>query len=205
MELKREDYAVEVKRAKVEKDFVSELVQMVHPTRQTRETREMASQVLMILAKDNPHFLIDHADTFYDYLHQKNAFSKMVSLYCITGLVVEGLEPKFPVRITQFLAMLQDESVMIASHCALNAGKIARKYMSYEPQVSASFLMTNEIQHKQKDLILAYVIEAFEGFAEHSMRIDEINAFVWQQLENRSPKARQAAKHYLSGLGMIPL
>jgi hypothetical protein len=127
----------------------------------------------------------------------------MVSLYCITGLVAGGLEPNFPIRITQFLAMLEDESVMIASHCALNSGRIARKYTSYEPEITEKFLGVNKIQHKQKDLILAYVIDAFEGFAEHSKRFDEITAFVWQQLENRSPKARDAAQHYLQRFELI--
>lgn len=94
---------------------------------------------------------------------------------------------------------------MIASHCALNLGRIARKYTSYETKITVKILEVNKIQHKQKDMILAYVIEAFEGFAEYSNQINEINAFVRQQLENHSPKARQAAQHYLSTLGVAPL
>ena len=203
MELKREQFAVEIERAKADPAFVVEMVKAVHPTRQVREQREMASQVLMVLAEDTPQLITPYLSDFYSFLMDKNAFSKMVSVYCICGLVLAGLEPQFSEGIEKFLAMLEDDSVMIASHCALNAGKIAKKISTYEPEITASFLKVTELPHKQKDLITAYVIEAFEGFAEHSKRMDEINAFVWQQLENHSPKARDAAQHYLQRFELI--
>jgi len=202
MELKRSEYMNEINQAKLDAAFVAELVQAVHPKRQVREKREMTSQVLMVLAEEAPDRIVPFIKDFYQSLADKNAFSKMVSLYCITGLVLAEREPQFSDRIDQFLAMLEDDSVMIASHCALNAGRIAKKYPVYEPNITARFLNVKDLPHKQKGLITAYVIEAFEGFAKKSVRLDEINAFVWQQLENQSPKARQAAQNFLAHAGI---
>lgn len=200
MELKRDQYANEITRALVDDDFLASLVEGVHPKRQERETREMASQVLQVIAEDQPARLMPYRDTFYAYLQGSNAFSKMVCVYCIAGLALAGLEDQFDQNIALYMSMMDDDSVMIASHCALNAGKIAVRFPSYEPAITDKFLQIESSHHKQgrKALIIAYILEAFEGYAEHSTRFDEITAFVWRQLESSSPKAREAAAHFLS-------
>jgi hypothetical protein len=205
MELKREQYAAEISRAKTDDDFVASLVEAVHPKKQVREIREMASQVLQVLAEDDPTRIAPYMELFYTYLKDKNAFSKMVCLYCIAGLVQKGLEPQFTTRLPQYMAMLDDESVMIASHCALNAGKIAASYPQYEPQITESFLAIGESKHNQsrKDLVTAYILEAFIGFAEKTARFTDITAFAWKHMENQSPKAREMAKAYLANYGLL--
>ncbi|MBI9051064.1 MAG: hypothetical protein JEZ00_16705 [Anaerolineaceae bacterium] len=200
MELKREIYKSEVQRAKTDTAFVGELVDAVHPKRQKRELREMASQTLMILAEDAPACIQPYDEVFFEYLAGKNGFSKMTSLYCITGLLLAKKIPDFSERIHEYLNMLDDDSVMVASHCALNAGKIAAVFKGFEPEITKRFLKIYESRQNKdrKDLVVAYIVEAFELFAAQSENFNEINAFVWQQMENDSPKARQAAQHYLT-------
>ena len=200
MDLKREHYIAEISQAMDDDDFLASLIEGIHPKRQARETREMASQVLQILAQDAPARLFPYRDTFYEYLESKNAFSKMVCVYCIAGLVLAGIEDTFTQHIGQYMAMLEDPSVMIASHCALNAGMIAKLYPEYEPFITDKFLQIENSQHTEsrKALITAYIIEAFETYAKSSAQWDSINAFIWQQMESPSPKAREAAMHYLS-------
>jgi hypothetical protein len=199
MELKRQEYANEIELAKSDDAFLAELIENVNPKRQKKELREMSSQVLMVLAEDAPDRIQPFINDFYIFLDGKNSFSKMVSIYCIAGLVLADMEPAFPSNIFKYLAMLNDDSVMIASHCALNCGKIAAAKRVFESAITQAFLSIQESNHQESrmDLAIAYVINAFAEFANHSARLDEINAFVWGQMENASPKAREAAKSYM--------
>ena len=200
MELKRQVYVEEINQAKINTEFLASLMELVNPKRKKMETREMASQVLMVLAEDDPHLLQPFADDFYSFFFGKNSFSKLVSLYCIAGLVLANLEPQFEKRIEQYVSMLNDASVMIASHCAINCGRIAAEKHVFEPVITEAFLAVTQSDHKESrmDLVIAYVINAFSKFANQSARVDEINAFVWRQMENASPKAREASNNYIA-------
>ena len=199
MELKRQEFINEIEQAKSDAVFLASLVELVNPKRKKMAAREMASQVLMILAEDEPQLIQPYTDEFYTYFSGKNSFSKLVSLYCIVGLVLADLEIQFKSRIEKYLSMLSDDSVMIASHCALNCGKIAAAKPVYEPAITEAFLAITQSNHKESrmDLVIAYVINAFSKFADQSERLDEINAFVWGQMENASPKAREVSKNYV--------
>ena len=200
MELKRQEYAQEIEQAKMDDAFLKSLVENVNPKRQKKELREMSSQVLMVLAEDVPGLIAPHTEELYGFLEEKNSFSKLVSIYCIAGLVLAECEPKFDSNIFRYIAMLKDDSVMIACHCALNCGKIASEIPAYEPAITEAFLRITNSNHKESrmDLVIAYVINAFAEFADQSARLDEINAFVWGQIENASPKAREASKNYFA-------
>ena len=200
MASKGQEFEEEIERAKTDTEYLKTLIGYADPVQKKMVLRETAIQVLMSLAEDDPKYIQVYLDDFYDYLSSKNAFSKFVSLYCICGLVLADLEPQFDSRITKYLSMLHDCSGMIPSHCALNCGKIAAAKTKFEPAITEAFLGIIDSDHTEnrQNLVIAYVINAFSEFAEQSERLDEITAFVWGQMENASPKAREASKNYMA-------
>jgi hypothetical protein len=156
-------------------------------------------RALLQISENEPLVLYPEWDYFVPLLASPNAYHRSVAVQMLARLTQVDSEKRFEAILEQYLAMLDDEKVMVARYLAQNAGRIVKARPSLQEQITARLLDVDRTHHVQsrKDLVKADIIQAFSAFFAASRDKDKILAFVEQQLESSSPKARQAAKAFL--------
>jgi len=87
---------------------------------------------------------------------------------------------------------------MTAGHLASISGKIAKAKPELQSKITGKLLnIDNTHKGKQKELIKAYAIEAFDDYYKEAENKNKIIEFVKKQLESSSPKTRKKAEEFL--------
>jgi hypothetical protein len=156
-------------------------------------------KVLVQISENEPLVLYPEWDRFVGLLGSPNAFHRSISVQIIAGLTGADTEKRFDDIFDLYFGMLDDEKVVVARYLAQNAWKIARSKPYLLERTTERLLDVDETHHTQsrKDLIKADVIQSFEALFDQVQDKKRVLAFVEQQLESSSPKARKAAKSFL--------
>lgn len=178
--------------------LLQELLTGVMPQTQKSARRENCSQALMFMAETWPEVLIPHWDHFIQLCQSSNGSSKYVAVYVLASL--SSANPAlFEKDFDQYFALLDDESVMVASHAALNAAKIARACPALEGRITQQLLNIDSTHHDtgHLGLVKAYVVETLTQLFSASSMQPQIRKFVQNQLTSQSPKTVKLAKAFL--------
>jgi hypothetical protein len=157
-------------------------------------------RVLVQISDDHPLVLYPEWDYFVGLLGSSNSYHRSIALQIIANLTRADGENRFDGIFDQYFSLLNDEKVVPARYLAQSAGRIVRAKPHLQAGITERLLGIDGTHHTQdrKDLISADIIGSFEEFFEDSHDKEEILAFVERQLECSSPKARKAAKVFLS-------
>lgn len=179
--------------------LLKELLDGIAPQHQKSTRRENCSQALMFMAETWPQILLPHWDYFVKLMSGQNGFSKYVAIYVIASLVKEDKTSKFKQSWNNYRSLLDDDSVMVASHAALNAAKIAKIRPDMREDIIMALLKIDETHHEagHLGLIKAYIIEGLDLLYEQSTKKSEILSFVRAQMQAPSTKAVKNAKAFL--------
>ncbi len=175
------------------------LLQGITPEAQKANVRENSSKVLIFLAENQPEVLLPYWTNFIKLLKSENGFSKYVAIHVITLLVQIDKKGLFEKVFDVYYGLLDDESVMVASHLAGTSGKIAKAKPALQPKITQCLLAVDKTHFNasRQALIKSYIIEAFSEYFEESEDKAMMIAFVKQQVDCESPKTRRAAKVFL--------
>jgi hypothetical protein len=156
---------------------------------------------VLYLSEQHPEVLLPHWAYFIRLLKSDNGFSKYVAVHVIANLVTAGDEGRFEKSFNAFYNLLDDESVMVASHVAGVSGQIARAKLLLLPKITQRLLgiTRTHFPAERQALIMSYAIPSLdEYFADATAREqDRILAFVQQQFDCASPKTRKLAKDFI--------
>ena len=180
-------------------NLLQELLDGISPEHQKSTRRENSSQALMCMAETWPQILLPHWDYFDTLMSSQNGFSKYVAIYVIASLVKEDKTSRFKQSWNSYQSLLDDESVMVASHAALNAAKIAKFCPDLSEDIIMALLKIDETHHEagHLGLVKAYIIEGLDLLYEQSTNKSEILSFVKAQMQAPSAKAIKNAKAFL--------
>ncbi len=183
--------------------LLQELLDGVAPQTQKSARRQNCSQALLIMSQTWPERLLPHWEYFTQLLKSSNGSSQYVAIYVISSLVNVDTSARINNNFADYFALLDDESVMVASHAALNAARIAKACPSLETAVIQKLLDIDNCHHSPGHLALvkAYVIEALEQIYETSTCKTEIIQFVEAQTGSESPKTVKLARAFLKKFG----
>ena len=180
---------------------LQDLLDGISPKTQKSIIRESSSKAVLYLSEQHPEVLLPHWAYFVKLLKSDNGFSKYVAIHVIANLVTAGDEGRFEKSFNAFYKLLDDESVMVASHVAGVSGQIARARPLLQPKITQRLLGITQTHFpaERQALIISYAIPALdEYFADSSAREqDRILAFVQQQIDCASPKTRRLAKDFV--------
>ncbi|HCS39476.1 MAG TPA: hypothetical protein DIW44_07825 [Anaerolineaceae bacterium] len=178
--------------------LLQELLAGVSPQSQKSTRRENCSQALIFMAETWPEPLLPHWDYFVQLFKSSNGFSKYVAIYVIASLTKAAPE-HFNSTLEDYFMLLNDESVMVASHAALNAAKIALACPSQKAEIIRRLLLVDQTHHNLNHLSLvkAYVVEALDALYPTALNQSEIMGFVKAQNECQSPKTKKLVKAFL--------
>jgi hypothetical protein len=156
-------------------------------------------RVLLFISEKHPRVLYTQWDFFMRLLHSDNTYLKYIAIYIIANLTLDDPEGKFERVFNRYYALLDDKSMIPASHVAANSTKIAEAKPHLQTRIVNRLLSVDKTHHKpeRKDLIKSYVIEAFAELIKGASNKKKMIEFVKEQLEAKSPKTRKKAKEFL--------
>jgi hypothetical protein len=178
--------------------LLKELLEGIAPQSQKSARRENCSQALMFMAETWPEILLPHWDYFISLFNCNNGSSKYVAIYVIAS-VTKAAPERFEPNFEDYFNLLNDESVMVASHTALNASKIAQVCPSLQTEIVRRLLQIDQSQHNPNHLglIKAYIVEALDSLYPSASNQTEIMEFITAQSNCPSPKTVKLTKLFL--------
>jgi len=192
--------AASVTRQALEDDEVFEaLINGISPERKKITIRENSFRALMLLCEKQPDRLLPHWEYLVGLLQSNNSYSKYAAIHIIAAIVPADKQGLFDRAFDIYYGLLDDRSIMVAAHIAGRSGKIARAKPALQSMITGRLLDIEQTHFDQgrQNLIKPFIIESFEEYFEQSKDKAQILAFVRQQVNCRSPKARKLAKAFL--------
>jgi len=181
---------------------LNDLLNGISPKTQKSVIREGSSKAVLLLSEQHPEILLPHWAHFTKLLRSDNGFSKYVAIHVIANLVTSGDEGRFEKTFNTFYKLLDDESIMVASHVAGVSGQIAKAKPALQSKITRRLLDIDKTHFApdRQALIISYALPSFaQYFADADARDqDRILAFAHQQLECGSPKTRKLAKDFVT-------
>jgi hypothetical protein len=178
-----------------------DLLDGISPGVQKSAIRESSSKAILLLSETHPVVLQPHWPYFVQLLKSDNGFSKYVAIHVIANLVTAGDEGRFAKTFNTFYNLLDDESVMVASHVAGVSSQIAHAKRTLQSKITGRLLAIDQTHFpaSRQALIASYALQSFDSyFAVAAPRDqDRMLAFARRYLDCASPKTRQLAKDFL--------
>ena len=172
-----------------DKKLLSELIQEA-------EIRYPSFKALLLISEEHPEMLYPEWDFIADLINSDNSYRKLIAVRLIANLTKADTENKFEKIFNKYYNLLND-SVIVAGHLAGNSGKIVKAKPKLETEITNKLLKIDRTDHKHKELIKGYAIEAFSEYFEEAENKKGIIEFVKNQLKAKSPRTRKKAKEFL--------
>jgi hypothetical protein len=163
-----------------------------------------AFRALVVIGDAKPAALLPHWDRFVAMLASPNAYHRSIGLHALArAAAADG--GRFDGLREQFLGLLDDDSVMVARYLVQHVPRLVAARPDLAAEVTNRLLAIDETHHPagRRDLLKADIVEAFGAYLD-GMPADLAAAcrgFAADQLGNRSPKARAAAKAFVKRNG----
>jgi len=172
---------------------LQDLLDGISPKTQKSIIRESSSKAVLYLSEQHPEVLLPHWASFVKLLKSDNGFSKYVAIHVIANLVTAGDEGRFEKTFNTFYKLLDDESIMVASHVAGVSGQIAKAKPALQSKITRRLLDIDKTHFAadRQALIISYALPSFaQYFADADAR---------RTLESiLHPKIRQTARQLLA-------
>jgi hypothetical protein len=166
------------------------------------QVKNISYKALLSIAREHPVFLYPDWDFFASLIEaERGADTKYIGIYLLAELTSVDTDNKFQRLFDKFYALLDDNSIIPASHAALTSGRISRHLPSLAGKITERLLAIDETHHKapRRELIKSYVIQAieeyFESLSRKQMRL--VMEFVSRQQKSPSPKTAKIACQFL--------
>lgn len=181
--------------------LLSELLERL--TSKEDEVRHNSFRALLIISEEHPEVLYPHWDHFSDLLTSENAYHRYIAVHMIANLTRVDTENKFERMSSGYLNLLNDKSVMVAGHLAVNLGKVAKAKAHLQRKITKMLVDIDKTypRPERRDLMKGSVIEALDQYFAEAKDKERIIEFVKEQLESNSPKTRKKAKEFLERWG----
>jgi hypothetical protein len=182
---------------------IEECLLAIDPASKKTEIRSAGYKTLLKMAEEQPETLLPYWDRLAALLHCGNGSTQYITVHLLAPLTRTDREGRFEALLDDFFSLLDDESVMVASHTAAVAGKIALARPELQERITKKLLGISQTHFdaERKGLVAGAAIDSFEEYFSQSSNQDEIASFVRRQLNSASPKARKLAAAFLKKWG----
>jgi hypothetical protein len=179
--------------------LLRDLLSGISPEKKKAPIREISSQALMSMAEQWPGVLLPHWPYFVGLLKSENGFSKLAAIHIIASLARADTEGLFEKAFDVYYDLLDDESVMVASHAAGKSGRLAKAKPGLQSRITRRLLAIDKTHFEpgRRDLIKGYIIQAFDEYMGETHDQKKIMAFVGRQVNCASAKTRKLARLFI--------
>jgi hypothetical protein len=182
---------------------IEECLLAIEPASKKTEIRSMGYKTLLKIAEEQPETLMPYWDRLSALLHCGNGSTQYIAVHLLAPLTRADRDGRFGDLLDDFFSLLDDESVMVASHTAAVAGQIALAHPELQERITKKLFGIHQTHFdaERKGLVASYAIGSFDEFFSQSSNQDEIASFVRRQLNSASPKTRKLAAVFLKKWG----
>jgi hypothetical protein len=180
------------------------LALLLRNTRSKNDTlRYNCYRVLLEVSVTAPQALAAEWETLTGMLGSSNNYFRYQAAYLIANVAASDAGGRFAEVENGYFHLIEDESIMIASHVALNAGKIARARPELRKKVTSILFRAarGADGRRNGELLHASIVEAFSQYFPDSPAPERIIEYVHEQTRSASPKTRKAARDFLRAHG----
>lgn len=157
-------------------------------------------KALLFISEQHPRVLYPKWDSFAELINSDNTNFKYIAIYIIANLTKVDTDYKFEKIFEKYYSLLDDKSVIPASHLAGNSGKIVKAKPKLQTKITDNLLSLDKTHHdaERKDLVKGYAIESFSEYFKEAENKQRIIEFIKEQLKSKSPTTRKTAKRFLN-------
>lgn len=162
--------------------------------------RENSYRVMLEICERAPETLIIHWGKLTDLLESKNAFQRGIGVQLLSRLAVVDHAGWFDHRIDRYLDLLDDEKIMVSRYLVQHIWRVMDAKCNLREIVLERLLNIDQMHHTESRLALlkADVLEVLERYYQEINGKNRLREFAKSALISSSPKARKAAKKFLS-------
>jgi len=180
--------------------LLAELIAGIAPENHNPSLRYNSFRVLMRVAASHPALLMPFWDKFTAELHDSRADQQYIGIRLLAELIPKDTAHKFDQVFDLYFGLLTAPGLINANQVAWAAGKLALARPDLEPRIT-HLLLTFHNPHLdviRNELVKSYAIESFQEYFDKVEEPAPILEFVKGLLQSPSPRARRAAKDFLS-------
>ena len=194
---KKLDIEASAKIALKDKKLCEQLIENLWSKNET--LRYNSSKILFEITKHKPQFLYHKWDELEKFLDSDNTYHKLSAVLLLGNLTQADKDKKFEKLFNKYYSLMDDKSYITAAYIAQASASIALAKPELQTKVTNKLLKIDETHHIQerKDLVKAYIIDAFAKYYDKTKNKKKILEFVEKQLDCQSPKTRKKAKDFL--------
>jgi len=199
----KEDNAQQIAKTVVEE---SSLVSYILTALSSREAgiRFKAAKTLRIISEKSPELLYPYFDFFKNLLDSSNNIIKWNAMDVMANLATVDSGNKFNEIFGKFYCLLNEGSLITATHVIDNSGRIAEAKPYLENRITKELLKVGEIPlptEECRNIIKGKVILAFSQYYDRAGNKDVMLSFVKGQLNNSRNATRKKAEKFLKMSG----
>ena len=197
LDKKNIDIKAVAKKALKDDKLLAELLDNLWSKKET--IRYNSHKVLSQISEEQPQTLYSYWDHFVKFLGSDNTYHKLSAIILLANITKVDRENKFEKIFNKFYGLLNDKSFITAAYVSGASGKIALAKPKLQTKITSRLLCIDKTHHEQerKDLVKAYIIEAFKEYYYQTRNKKKIIEFAEKQLNCASPKTRKTAKEFL--------
>ncbi|MBN2181200.1 MAG: hypothetical protein JW715_04740 [Sedimentisphaerales bacterium] len=203
LELNKKEIDIKAAAKKAIKDdkLLAELLENLWS--KNENIRYNSHKILFFITEENPQKLYPKWDYLVEFLDSDNTYHKLSAVHLLANLTKVDKKNKFDKIFKKFYGLLEDKSFITAAYVCGASGKIAKAKPKLQTKITNRLLSIDKTHHQQerKDLIKAYIFEAFEQYFDQAKNKKKIIEFVRRQMDCQSPKTKKAAKEFLKRIG----
>lgn len=168
------------------------------------DTRQRSFLSLHMLTEVYPERMyVRYWDKVAAMLDAKGVDAKYIAIYLLAGMAAAKGDIKFEAICDKYFSLLDDNSLVIPLHVALNAARIFKAKPSLRNRIAGHLLKVGQTHHTpgRRALIAANAMETLDKCFDDIEDKSSVLEFVRSYLDAPSPKARKTAKDFLKRRG----
>ncbi|MEQ8176242.1 MAG: hypothetical protein ABRQ26_14380 [Syntrophomonadaceae bacterium] len=157
-------------------------------------------EILDGATSSKPELFYGYWDRMRGLLRHKNSYHRNAGLAILANLSRVDDEGRTEAIIDDYMGFLVDDKLLTACYCVDNCAKIIISKPQLEAKITDCLLNFEETcpyTEKQRGLLAARIIEAFDAVFDLSSKKDEMLSFANHHAGSVSPKARKLVKQFL--------
>ena len=169
--------------------------------------RFKCTKILKELSKTKHELLYPYFDFFSRLLDNTNTIIKWNAIDIIANLTEIDTERKFEEIFDKYYSLLDEGSLITASHVVDNSGKIANVKHKLRKQITLHLLTAGRAPlptEECRSILCGKVIQAFGQYIDHIKNDVAVIAFINQQLNSHRKSTRNKAENILRKISEPP-
>jgi hypothetical protein len=162
--------------------------------------RFKSAKILNVMSQKEPGKLYPKIDFFINLLDSDNSIVKWNAIDVVANLASTDVEGRFEEILGKFYGLLQEGSLITASHVVANSWKIVDAKPELENRITEQLLKIEKTKlptEECRNILIGHAILCFDKYFDRIQNKDEVITFVKGQMNNSRNATKAKAEKFL--------